>query len=389
MRDYYEILGIERDASPDDLKKAYRKQALRYHPDRNPGDTEAENKFKEAAQAYEVLSDSNKRARYDRFGHAGLSNGAAGGAGGFHDVNDIFRTFGDIFGSGGQGSIFDDFFGGSRPRGRSQGMGRQGEGLRMQLPLTLKEIADGVEKRIKVRKMRACKPCSGTGAEGGTANLSRCRGCDGRGEVRTARNTFMGQIVSVQPCPTCRGEGQVVKDRCRSCNGQGRMDGEETISVTVPAGAVEGNYLNIRGGGNAGTKGGPAGNLRVEIKEIPDDNFVREGHDIYHDCFISFPDAALGRELEVPTLHGRARIQVDPGTQPGKLLRMRGRGLPDLNTGRQGDQFIRIHVWTPKTLRPEEKQILENMRSSPSFEPRPEREKDDRSFFGRVKDVFS
>ena len=389
MRDYYDILGVERNASQGDLKKAYRKQALRYHPDRNPGDVEAENKFKEAAQAYEVLSDSNKRARYDRFGHAGLSNGATGGAASFHDINDILRTFGDIFGSGGQGRVFDDFFGGSRSRGYPQGVGRQGEGLRMQLPLTLKEIADGVEKRIKVRKMCACKPCNGTGAEGGTANLTRCGECDGSGEMRMHRKTILGQLVSVQPCPACRGAGQVVKDRCRSCNGQGRVDGEETIFVTVPAGAVEGNYLNIRGGGNVGTKGGPAGDLRVEIKEIPNDNFVREGLDIYHDCFISFPDAALGRELEVPTLQGRARIQVDSGTQSGKLLRMRGRGLPDLNTGRRGDQFIRIHVWTPKTLRPEEKQILDDMRSSPSFEPRPEREKGGRSFFGRVKDVFS
>ena len=390
MRDYYEILGVERDASPEVLKKAYRKQAMQYHPDRNPGDKEAEAKFKEAAEAYEVLSDTNKRARYDRFGHAGVQNGVGGGGAGFQDINDIFSAFSDIFGGGGAGSsIFDDFFGGGRGRTRQRSRGRRGEALRMQLPLTLEEIAEGTDKKIKVRKFVACETCSGSGAEGGSGGYASCTTCNGAGEVRQARQTVLGQIVSVQTCPTCQGEGQVIQQKCSSCGGQGRVKGEETISVSVPPGVVEGNYLSMRGGGNAGIRGGAPGDLRIEIEEVPNDDFIREGLDLYHDCFISFPDAALGADVEVPTLKGRARIQIDPGTQSGKILRMRGRGLPELNTGRKGDQLIRIHAWTPRTLTDEERDTLEAMRTSPSFEPKPDQDGDHRSFFSRVKDVFT
>ena len=389
MRDYYEILGVERDASPEVLKKAYRKQALKYHPDRNPGDKEAEENFKEAAEAYEVLSDANKRARYDRFGHAGVRNGAGGGAG-FQDINDMFSACSDIFGGGAAGgSIFDEFFGGGRARGRTRRRGRRGEALRIQLPLTLEEIAEGTEKKIKVRKYVSCEQCGGSGAEDGSSGYASCATCNGVGEIRQARQTVFGQFVNVQTCPTCLGEGQVIEEKCSACNAEGRLAGEETITIAVPPGAMEGHYLTMRGAGNAGVRGGAPGDLRIEIEEVPSDDFVRDGLDLYHDCWVSFPDAALGTDVEVPTLKGRARIQVDPGTQSGKILRMRGRGLPDINSGRHGDQMIRIHIWTPRTLTDEERRVLEQWRSSPSFTPQPDQDEGHKSFFSRVKDVFS
>ncbi|MFB3133807.1 MAG: molecular chaperone DnaJ [Rhodothermales bacterium] len=388
MRDYYDILGVERGVSREVLKKAYRQQALKYHPDRNPDDKEAEAQFKEAAEAYEVLSDADKRARYDRFGHAGVRNGAGGGAG-FQDINDIFSAFSDIFGGGASGSIFDDFFGGSRTRGRTRRRGRRGEALRIQLPLTLEEIAEGTEKKIKVRKYLVCQGCRGSGAEEGSGGYATCISCNGAGEIRQARQTVFGQFVNVQTCPTCLGEGQVIQQKCSLCGGQGRAVGEETITISVPPGVMEGNFLTMRGGGNAGIRGGAPGDLRIEIEEVPNDDFIRDGLDLYHDCWVSFPEAALGADVEVPTLKGRARIQVDPGTQSGKILRMRGRGLPEINSSRRGDQMIRIHVWTPLTLTDEERGILEQLRTSPSFTPQPDQQEGRKSFFSRVKDVFS
>ena len=388
MRDYYDILGVDRDASPETLKKAYRKQALKYHPDRNPGDKEAEANFKEAAEAYEVLSDANKRARYDRFGHAGVRNGAGGGAG-FQDINDIFSAFSDIFGGGASGSIFDEFFGAGRPQGRTRRRGRRGEALRIQLPLTLEEIAEGTEKKIKVRKYVSCETCSGAGAEDGSNGYATCTACNGIGEIRQARQTVFGQFVNVQTCPTCQGEGQIIQKKCQACSGQGRLAGEETISISVPPGAMEGHYLTMRGGGNAGIRGGTPGDLRIEIEEVPSDDFIRDGLDLHHDCWVSIPDAVLGTDVEVPTLKGRARIQVDPGTQSGKILRMRGRGLPDINSGRHGDQMIHIHVWTPTSLTDDERRLMEQLKTSPSFTPQPGQHEDHKSFFSRVKDVFS
>ena len=389
MRDYYEVLGVERDATPDEIKKAYRKKALRNHPDKNPGDKDAEARFKEAAEAYEVLSDTDKRARYDRFGHAGLRGGPGGGPG-FTDINDIFSAFSDIFGGAAGargGSMFDSFFSSGRTRTREQG--QRGEGLRMHLPLTLEEIADGVEKRIKVRRFVSCESCGGAGAEGGSEAMKKCGVCNGSGEERQVRHSQIGQFVSVTPCRACRGEGQVIEKQCGDCSGQGRVDGEPTIRVNVPAGVEQGMTINLRGQGNAGVRGGSSGDLRIEISELPNEHFVREGDDLLYDLHISFPDAALGADVEVPTLKGRARVQIDPGTQSGKILRMRGRGLGGLHSSRRGDQLVRVHVWTPRNLSEEEKEALEDLRKSKSFSPNQDRQRDGKSIFDRVKDVFT
>lgn len=393
MRDYYEILGVSRDASPTELKKAYRKLALKYHPDRNPDDQEAEARFKEAAEAYEVLSTPEKRQRYDRFGHAGVRGNGGGGQGpGFQDINDIFSAFSDIFGgaagAGAGGSIFDEVFGG-RGRGRGRGQGRTGGDLRIKMPLTLEEIAEGVEKKIKVRKFVACDECDGTGAEEGAAGFETCPTCSGIGEVRQVTRSVFGQFINVQPCPQCHGEGRIVRNRCEACGGEGRRKDEETITINVPAGVLEGHYLTLRGGGNAGLRGGGTGDLRIEIEELPHDDFTREGLDVFHDLHISFPDAVLGVDVEVPTLKGRARLQIDPGIQSGKILRMRERGLPELNGHRRGDQMVRVHVWTPRKLTDEDRELVERLRGREAFVPKPPSAGERKSFFSKVKDVFT
>ncbi len=388
MRDYYDVLGVARTATADDLKKAYRRLAMQHHPDRNPGDKEAEDKFKEAAEAYEVLSDPEKRARYDRFGRAGVS-GAAGagrpGAGaGFRDISDIFAAFSDIFGADvREGDPF------AARSGRRRGRGRQGSDLRVRLALSLEEVADGVERQIKVRKYVACEQCDGSGAEGGEGGFETCPTCRGSGEFRQVTNSFFGQFVNVQPCPQCQGEGRVVVRPCGGCEGEGRLRGEETISVDVPAGVVDGHYLQIRGGGNAGQRGGPPGALRVEIDEQQHPHFTRDGLDVVYDLRLSFPDAALGAEVEVPTLRGRAKLQIDPGIQSGRVLRMRGRGLPEVGGGHRGDQLVQVHVWTPRTLSAEQREILERLREEESFKPLEGPDTDERrSFFSRVRDAF-
>jgi molecular chaperone DnaJ len=390
MRDYYEILGVSKNASADEMKKAYRKLALQYHPDRNQGDKAAEESFKEAAEAYEVLSDPSKKQRYDRFGHAGVRGNGGGGAGGagFHDINDIFGAFSDIFGSG--GSIFDDVFSAQGGRSRRRQTGRPGSDLRIKLPLTFEEIAVGVEKKIKVPKYIGCETCSGKGAAPGDDSFEKCHTCQGAGEVRQVSRSVFGQFVNVQACSTCRGEGRIIKNKCETCAGEGRLKSTETMNVNVPAGVLEGHYLTLRGAGNAGLRGGQFGDLRVEIIEKNHEHFTREGLDLFHELYLSFPDAALGTEIEVPTLEGRARLQIDPGVQAGKILRMREKGIPDIESSRRGDQMVRIHVWTPRELTDEEEQILESLRSSESFTPRPEEVQDDgKSFFSRVKDAFS
>lgn len=388
MRDYYEILGVETTASAEALKKAYRKQALKYHPDRNQGDKEAESQFKMAAEAYEILSNPAKRQRYDRFGHAGVrGNGSSGGAG-FHDINDIFGAFSDIFGSG--GSIFDDVFSAQGRQARRRGQGRPGSDLRIKLPLSLEDIAEGVEKKIKVPKYISCETCSGTGAEDVESGYESCPTCQGTGEIRHITRSVFGQFVNVQACSSCRGEGRIIKNKCASCAGEGRIQATETMSVNVPPGVLEGHYLTLRGGGNAGVRGGQSGHLRVEIEEKQHEHFTREGLDLFHELYLSFPDAALGTEVEVPTLKGRARLQIDPGIQSGKILRMRDRGIPDVESHRRGDQMVRVHVWTPVDLDSDDQKILEGLRSSEAFTPQPQDvHEDDRSFFSRVKDVFS
>jgi len=379
--DYYDVLGVDSDASQEEIKKAYREKAMEYHPDRNPDDPDAEQKFKQASEAYDVLSDPQTRERYDRYGHAGLGQdggGRRGGGRGFHDIEDIFSAFDDIFGGGG------------RQRSRRQ-RGRPGSDLRVTLPLTLEEIAEGTEKDIKVRKFLECESCDGTGAEGGMEgeNYVMCPKCDGTGEVREVSRSVFGQFVNVQACPQCNGEGRIVENPCDACGGEGRTEGEETISVTVPAGVMEGNYLTISDAGNAGKRGGVPGDLRIEIKEEPHEHFLRDGLDIYHDVYLSFPEAALGTEVEVPTLDGRARLEVEAGVQAGKILRMRNRGIPDLEGAGKGDQMIRIHVWTPQDVTEEERALLEDLQQHDSFQPQPDEPNTEKSFFSRVSDAFS
>lgn len=384
-RDFYEILGVARTATPEEIKKAYRKKALQYHPDRNPGDAEAEANFKEAAEAYEVLSNAEKRARYDRFGRAGLG-GAAGGPGGqagFQDISDIFSAFSDIFGGDNR---FEDVFG--RPRGRRRGQGRPGTDLRVRLALTLEEIAEGTERQIKLRKFVACEPCDGTGAENPQEGFRTCPTCNGSGEVRQVSSSFFGQFVNVAPCPTCEGEGRTIEEKCHVCEGEGRVKGEETVEVEVPAGVAGGHYLQIRGAGNAGVRGGAAGALRVEIDEQPHEHFTREGLDVVHDLYLSFPDAALGTEATVPTLKGRATLQIDPGIQSGRVLRMRGRGLPEVGGARRGDQMVRVHVWTPRDVSGPLRDTLERLREDPGLRPQPAAS-ERKGFFSRVKDAFT
>ncbi|PSQ55541.1 MAG: molecular chaperone DnaJ [Bacteroidetes bacterium QH_10_64_37] len=387
--DYYDILGVDENASDKEIKSAYREKAMEYHPDRNPDDPKAEKKFKRASEAYEVLSDPEKRKRYDQFGEAGLGDGGAGGRGrgrGFHDIEDIFDAFSDIFG-GARGAGRGRGRGGRADRGR----GRPGSDLRVSLPLTLEEIAEGTEKNLKLQKYLECEVCDGTGAEGGMGgeNFSMCPECDGTGEIRQVSRSVFGQMVNVQPCPRCEGDGRIIENLCDECGGEGRVQGEESISINVPPGVMEGNYLTLADAGNAGLRGGPSGDLRIEIEEKPHEHFERDGLDIYYDLHLSFPEAALGTEVDVPTLEGRARLEVDPGVQAGKILRMRSRGLPDLEGRGQGDQMIRVHVWTPKDLTPEERELLGQLREHDNFQPRPSQEEPEKSFFRRVSDVFS
>ncbi len=386
MSDYYEILGVNRDASADEIKKAYRKKALENHPDRNAGDKAAEARFKEAATAYEVLSDQKKRDVYDRYGEAGLRGAGGGGSQGFSDVNDIFSAFGDIFGgTRGGGGIFDDFFGGSRQQTREKG--QPGSTIRQQLALTLEEIAEGTEKQMTFRRLNPCKVCEGSGAKGGPGKLKQCTICNGTGEERRVRHTPLGQIVSVSECRGCQGEGQIIEEKCPDCRGQGRLDGESSIKVKIPAGVEDGMAINLRGQGHAGARGGRSGDLRIEILEKAHEHFIRRGSDLIYNLEISFPDAALGAEIEIPTLAGRANITIPQGIQSGKILRMQGRGLGQLRTTRKGDQLVQVHVWTPQNLASTDKKILEELQKSDTFQPAESAK--NKSFFSKVKDAFA
>jgi len=383
-RDYYEVLGVGKDASEADLKKAYRKLAMKYHPDRNKGDASAEEKFKEAAEAYEILRDPQKKARYDQFGHAGV-NGQGGFGGGVEfDVEDIFSRFGDIFGGGFFG---EDIFGGGRTRSRGRRQpGTPGSDMKIRMPLTLEEIAFGTEKTLKVKKQVTCNTCDGTGAES-KSDFETCGTCNGLGEVRQVTRTMLGQMVNVQPCPTCQGEGRIIKNKCKTCNGEGREKGEETIKVSIPSGVSNGNYITLRGQGNAGRRGGQPGDLIVLIEEKEHEHFVRDGNNIYYDLSLSIPDAVLGSEQEVPTLKGKAKLRIEPGTQPGKLLRMRGKGIIGLNSSGEGDEFVRINVYMPRNLSDKERKSIEALRDSENFNAE-HQTKEEKGFFSKMKDVF-
>jgi molecular chaperone DnaJ len=383
-RDYYEVLGVGRSATEDEIKKAYRQLALKYHPDRNPGNKEAEDKFKEAAEAYEVLSDTEKRHRYDQLGHDGLRGTNYRD---FTNVNDVFSAFGDIFGQGFGGGIFEEVFGGGQRRRRT-GHGQPGSDLRIRLPLTLEEIASGVEKKLKIKRQRPCETCKGSGAKGSSGRTT-CPQCNGTGELRQVSRSMFGQFVNISTCPTCDGEGKVIRDPCTACHGEGRLQGESTIKVTVPAGVSNGNYIPLQGQGNAGRRGGPAGDLIVMIEEEEHPQFTRNGDDIIFDLVISFPVAALGGEVEVPTLGGKARLEIEPGTPPGRLLRMRERGIPHLNSYGRGDQIVRVQVWVPRKLSAKEKELLKELSKSEHIAPTEEEKRGARSFFEKVKDAFS
>lgn len=380
-RDYYEVLGVSKSAGADEIKKAYRKKAMEFHPDRNKDNPDSERLFKEAAEAFDVLKDPQKKARYDQFGHQGMNSG------GFREpdyqgfsMEDIFSQFGDIFGQ--------DMFGGARGRSRSKrSSGRPGDDMRLNLKLSLEEIAFGVEKKIKVKKHVSCDSCSGTGAKT-TDDFMTCPTCNGMGEVRQVSRTMFGQFVNVQPCPTCQGEGRTIRNKCSSCSGEGRVKGEETVKVKIPSGVGKGNYLTLRGQGNAGLRGGPAGDLIVVIDEIEHEYFERKGDDIYYDMQISISDAVLGTEVEVPTLKGRAKLRVEPGTQPGKLLRMREKGIQSLNSSNLGDQFVRVNVYIPDTITKEERAALDVLKNSDNFDPSKKHEIS-KGFFTRIREAFS
>jgi molecular chaperone DnaJ len=382
-RDYYEILGVQKGASQDEIKKAYRKVAMQFHPDRNPGDKAAEEKFKEAAEAYEVLSDADKRAQYDRFGHAGVQGNGRGFGGGNGNMEDIFSQFGDIFGD----DIFGSFFGGGGGRRGGQRMrGVRGSNLRIKIKLTYEEIAKGVTKQVKVKKHVPCNTCHGSGAKD-KGSVQTCNTCGGTGQVRRVSNTFLGQMQTVSTCPTCNGEGTTITAKCGSCKGEGRVYGEETVTLDIPAGVQEGMQLSLGGRGNAGERGGPPGDLIVLIEEEQHKELHRDGLNVAYELHISFPDACFGTSVEVPTIDGRAKIKIPAGTQSGKIFRLKGKGFPGVNSYEKGDQLIYVNVWTPQNLSVEEKSQLEKMNGSPNFKPQPE--KSDKSFFDKVREMFS
>ncbi|HEX5154643.1 MAG TPA: molecular chaperone DnaJ [Parafilimonas sp.] len=383
-KDYYEILSVSKTASGEEIKKAYRKVAMQYHPDRNSGNKDAEEKFKEAAEAYEVLSDGDKRAKYDRFGHAAFAPGSGGFSGSANvNMEDIFSQFGDIFGD----DIFGSFFGGGR-RGGGGGRvrGTRGSNLRIKIKLNYEEMAKGVTKNIKVKKYVPCTTCSGSGAKD-KGGLQTCNTCGGSGQVRKVTSTFLGQMQTVSTCPTCNGEGSIITNKCTVCKGEGRVYGEETVNINIPAGVQEGMQLSLGGKGNAGERGGMPGDLIVVIEEEAHKELQRDGLNVAYELHISFPDAVFGIQVEVPTIDGRAKIKIPPGTQSGKIFRLKGKGFPEVNGYGRGDQLIHVNVWTPQHVTHEEKEMLNQMNSSPNFAPQPG--KSEKSFFEKVKEVFS
>lgn len=388
-RDYYEVLGVSKSASADEIKKSYRKIALQYHPDRNPDDKAAEEKFKEAAEAYDILSNPDKRAQYDRFGHAGM--GGASGSGGFGGqggmrMEDIFQNFGDIFGD----DAFGSFFGGGGGRqGGGRRQGTRGANLRVKLKMDYAEIANGANKKIKVKKYVPCQTCDGSGAKD-KSSIQTCGSCSGTGQVRRVTNTFLGQMQTVTTCPTCNGEGTQITAKCGSCKGEGRVYGEETINLDIPAGVQDGMQLSMSSRGNAGERGGPPGDLLILVEEEKHPHLKRVEMDVIYQLHLSFPDAVLGTQAEVPTIDGKAKIKIPAGTQSGKIFRLKGKGFPNFQSYDKGDQLVEVNVWSPQNLSNDEKDMLEKLKNSPNFKPGPDAKnaREDRSFFDKIKDAF-
>jgi len=380
-RDYYEILGVSKSASADEIKKAYRKKAIQYHPDKNPGDKQSEENFKEAAEAYEVLSDDQKRQRYDQYGHAGVGGAAGGGfGGGSMNMDDIFSHFGDIFGGhfGGFGG-----FGGSQRGGGGQRV-RKGSDLRVKVKLTLAEIATGVEKKIKVKKQVACSHCNGTGGANGSSTTT-CTTCNGQGRVMRVQNTILGQMQTAAECPTCGGDGKIIKDKCTHCNGEGVVREDEVITINIPAGVMEGMQLSVSGKGNAARRGGVNGDLLVLVEEEPHPELIRDENDLIYNLLLTVPMATLGGSMEVPTVEGKVKVTIAPGTQPGKVLRLRGKGLPNVNRYGTGDLLVNIGVYIPENLNKDEKTAMEKLGKSDNVKPNASAS---RNFFAHFRNMF-
>lgn len=366
-RDYYEVLGVGKDASADEIKKAYRKMAMKYHPDKNPGDKDAEEKFKEAAEAYSVLKDPEKKAQYDQFGHAGMNGGAGGfGGGASMDMDDIFSMFGDIFGGRGFGGGFGGF-GGFGGGGGQQQQRYRGSDLRVKVKLNLNEISEGVNKKFKLKKSITCPHCGGSGAENGA--VETCPDCHGTGRVIRTQQSFFGMMRSEVACPRCNGEGKIIKTKCPHCNGEGIIAGEEVVEANIPAGVQEGMALTMRGKGNAGRRNGIPGDLQIIIEEEEHPTLVRQNNDLIFSLLLDIPTAALGGTVEVPTIDGKAKVTIEPGTQPGKTMRLRGKGLPVINRNERGDIIINISVYIPETLSKDEKKCIEKFKESENFRP--------------------
>ena len=386
-RDYYEVLGVDKSASPEEIKKAYKKMAIKYHPDKNPGDKEAEEKFKEVAEAYSILSDADKKARYDQFGHAGVEGAGPDFSGGFGNLNDILNDlFGGAFGGGFGGfGGFGGGFGGQRGGQRQQRVYR-GRDIRVRVKLTLEEIAKGVEKEISIEKSVPCQDCSGKGAKN-SSDIKTCPACNGTGQVQRVVNSFLGQTVTYSTCQQCGGEGKIISNPCRSCGGTGLVRKRETIKVNIPAGVEAGMQLTVQGEGHAAKNNGINGDLLVVIEEQEHPNLKRDGNNLYYTKIVSLPEAILGAEVEVPCLDGPYKIKVEPGTQSGTVIRLRGKGLPTVNGyGGTGDMYVKVAVWIPRKLNKDEKAMFESMKESDSFKPNPSKE--DKSFFDRIKDLF-
>lgn len=381
-RDFYEILGIPKEATAEQIKKAYRKKAIQHHPDKNPDDKASEEKFKEAAEAYEVLSDANKRARYDQYGHQGMGGGAGGfGGGGFGgfggdhmSMDDIFSQFGDIFGG---------HFGGGGG-GRSSRQANRGSDLRVKVRLSLKDVAHGVEKKIKVKKAVSCSHCSGTGAEHGSS-YTNCSTCNGSGRVTRVQRTILGNIQTQAACPSCNGEGKIITHKCSHCAGEGVRLEEDVMTINIPAGVQDGMQLSMRGGGNAARRGGVSGDLLILVEEEAHPELIRDENDLIYNLLLSFPMAAMGASVEIPTIDGKAKMKIEAGTQPGRVLRLRGKGLPSVNGYGTGDLLVNISVYVPENLNSEERKSLERLEESENFKPNEAKKE---NFFKRFKNLF-